>query len=56
VAYINSDGNDYLVYEVTPPNTEIQNAAVNFINPTSTQSDMSQLEEDLITECNIPMD
>ena len=56
VAYINSDWNDYLVYEVTPPNEELQYAASNFVNPTSTQSDMWQLEEDLITECNIPID
>ena len=56
VAYINSDGNDYLVYEVTPPREDIQSAASNFVNPTNTQSDMSQLEEDLITECNIPID
>ena len=56
VAYINSDGNDYLVYEVTPPNTEIQNAASSFVNPTSTQDDMGQLEEELLNECNIPMD
>lgn len=56
VAYINSDWNDYLVYEVTSPNEEIQYAASNFVNPTNTQSDMWQLEEDLITECNIPID
>ena len=53
VAYINSDGNDYLVYEVTPPNEEIQNAASNFVSPTQT---MDLWEEDLITECNIPID
>ena len=56
VAYINSDGNDYLVYEVTPPNAQIQDAVSNFVNPADARNNIWQLEEDLITECNIPID
>jgi len=57
VAYINSDENDYIVYEVTSPFMEsIKSSVSDYKKPTASDIEKSQLEEELVNECNIPED
>lgn len=55
VAYVNSDWNDYISYEVTPPilNT-ISNFSSNYEQPTQNNDEKTLLEQEIINECNIP--
>ena len=57
VAFINTDWNDLILYENTPDivNT-IYDTASSYVSPKSTNIDATSFEEQLLTECNIPMD
>lgn len=55
VAYINSNWNDYISYEVTPPlMTAMSNFSSNYSKPATPDEDRSLFEQELISECNIP--
>ena len=57
VAYINSDWNDFIVYETELPFMEsIKSSASNYKKPTTSDVEKTQLEEELVNECNIPED
>ena len=57
VAYINSDWNDYISYEVVPPAmTTMLNFSSNYSKPVTPDEDKSLFEQELISECNIPED
>ena len=55
VAFINSDWNDYISYEVSIPIVDtISNFASNYEQPTIYDEDKTLFEQQLISECNIP--
>jgi len=55
VAYINSDGNDYINYKAEPIFIQnIKSAASSFQQQSIPQITKTNMEEELINECNIP--
>lgn len=55
VAFINSDGNDYITAKVEPPFVQnIKSASSNYKKPVLPQIEKMQIEEDLQNQCNIP--
>ena len=57
VAFINSDWGDRILYENTPDivNT-VSSASANYVLPATIYDEALSLEQELLTECNIPMD
>lgn len=57
VAFINSDGNDRIMYENTPDFVEaINTASSSYVTPVASNTNATELEQDLLKECNIPED
>ncbi len=57
VAFINSDGADYIGYKDEPSFVQrVRSAASNYSSETAPQIEQTQLEEELQNECNIPED